>query len=30
VPIPFSPPLEEAVLPNLARVREATDELLAY
>jgi 2-oxoisovalerate dehydrogenase E1 component beta subunit len=30
VPIPFSPPLEEAVLPNVARVREATNELLAY
>jgi pyruvate/2-oxoglutarate/acetoin dehydrogenase E1 component len=30
VPIPFSPPLEEAVLPNVARVREVTDELLAY
>jgi pyruvate/2-oxoglutarate/acetoin dehydrogenase E1 component len=30
VPIPFSPPLEEAVLPNVARVREASHELLAY
>jgi 2-oxoisovalerate dehydrogenase E1 component beta subunit len=30
VPIPFSPPLEEAVLPNLARVQEVTNELLAY
>ncbi len=30
VPIPFSPPLEDAVLPNVARVREACRELLAY
>ena len=30
VPIPFSPPLEGAVLPNVERVREACRELLAY
>jgi 2-oxoisovalerate dehydrogenase E1 component beta subunit len=30
VPIPFSPPLEDAVLPNVARVREACRELLSY
>jgi pyruvate/2-oxoglutarate/acetoin dehydrogenase E1 component len=30
VPIPFSPPLEDAVLPNVERVREACRELLAY
>jgi len=30
VPIPFSPPLEHAVLPNVERVREACRELLAY
>ena len=30
VPIPFSPPLEQAVLPSLERVREACRELLAY
>ncbi|MGO9976476.1 MAG: alpha-ketoacid dehydrogenase subunit beta [Solirubrobacteraceae bacterium] len=30
VPIPFSPPLEHAVLPSLERVREACRELLAY
>jgi 2-oxoisovalerate dehydrogenase E1 component beta subunit len=30
VPIPFSPPLEQAVLPNVERVREAVRELLAY
>jgi pyruvate/2-oxoglutarate/acetoin dehydrogenase E1 component len=30
VPIPFSPPLEQAVLPNVDRVREACRELLAY
>ncbi len=30
VPIPFSPPLEDAVLLNVARVREACHELLAY
>jgi 2-oxoisovalerate dehydrogenase E1 component beta subunit len=30
VPIPFSPPLEDAVLPNVARVREACRELLEY
>ncbi len=30
VPIPFSPPLERAVLPSVERVREACRELLAY
>jgi pyruvate/2-oxoglutarate/acetoin dehydrogenase E1 component len=30
VPIPFSPPLEQAVLPNVERVREACLELLQY
>jgi pyruvate/2-oxoglutarate/acetoin dehydrogenase E1 component len=30
VPIPFSPPLEQAVLPNVDSVREACRELLAY
>jgi 2-oxoisovalerate dehydrogenase E1 component beta subunit len=30
VPIPFSPPLEQAVLPGIDRVREACRELLAY
>ncbi len=30
VPIPFSPPLEQAVLPNVDRVREACRELLDY
>jgi pyruvate/2-oxoglutarate/acetoin dehydrogenase E1 component len=30
VPIPFSPPLEAAVLPGVARVREACRELLDY
>jgi 2-oxoisovalerate dehydrogenase E1 component beta subunit len=30
VPIPFSPPLEQAVLPDVERVREACRELLAY
>jgi pyruvate/2-oxoglutarate/acetoin dehydrogenase E1 component len=30
VPIPFSPPLESAVLPGVDRVREACRELLAY
>ncbi len=30
VPIPFSPPLEQAVLPSVARVREACRELLDY
>jgi pyruvate/2-oxoglutarate/acetoin dehydrogenase E1 component len=30
VPIPFSPPLEQAVLPNVDRVREACRELLEY
>jgi pyruvate/2-oxoglutarate/acetoin dehydrogenase E1 component len=30
VPIPFSPPLEQAILPGVDRVREACRELLAY
>jgi pyruvate/2-oxoglutarate/acetoin dehydrogenase E1 component len=30
VPIPFSPPLESAVLPSVERVREACRDLLAY
>ena len=30
VPIPFSPPLEQAVLPSIDRVREAARELLEY
>jgi pyruvate/2-oxoglutarate/acetoin dehydrogenase E1 component len=30
VPIPFSPPLEQAVLPSVDRVREACLDLLAY
>jgi 2-oxoisovalerate dehydrogenase E1 component beta subunit len=30
VPIPFSPPLEQAVLPSVDRVREACRELLQY
>ena len=30
VPIPFSPPLEQAVLPSAERVKEACRELLAY
>ncbi len=30
VPIPFSPPLEQAVLPSVDRVREAIHELLEY
>jgi pyruvate/2-oxoglutarate/acetoin dehydrogenase E1 component len=30
VPIPFSPPLERAVLPSVERVKEACRELLAY
>jgi pyruvate/2-oxoglutarate/acetoin dehydrogenase E1 component len=30
VPIPFSPPLEQTVLPSVDRVREACRELLAY
>jgi len=30
VPIPFSPPLEQAVLPNVERVKEACRELLEY
>jgi 2-oxoisovalerate dehydrogenase E1 component beta subunit len=30
VPIPFSPPLEQAVLPSIDRVREAIRELLDY
>jgi 2-oxoisovalerate dehydrogenase E1 component beta subunit len=29
-PIPFSPPLEQAMLPSVDRVREACRELLAY
>jgi 2-oxoisovalerate dehydrogenase E1 component beta subunit len=29
-PVPFSPPLEEAFLPNTAKVLEATRKLLAY
>ena len=29
-PIPFSPPLEQAVLPSVDRVREAIRELLEY
>jgi 2-oxoisovalerate dehydrogenase E1 component beta subunit len=29
-PIPFSPPLEQAVLPGIERVKEACRELLAY
>jgi pyruvate/2-oxoglutarate/acetoin dehydrogenase E1 component len=29
-PIPFSPPLEQAVLPGVERVKEACRELLAY
>ena len=29
-PIPFSPPLERAVLPQLDDVKEACRELLAY
>ena len=30
VPIPFSPPLEQAVLPQVADIKEACRELLAY
>ena len=30
VPIPFSPPLEQAVLPQLEDMKEAMDELLKY
>jgi pyruvate/2-oxoglutarate/acetoin dehydrogenase E1 component len=30
VPIPFSPPLEQAVLPQLNQIKEACDELIAY
>jgi 2-oxoisovalerate dehydrogenase E1 component beta subunit len=30
VPIPFSPPLEQAVLPGVERIREACRELLEY
>jgi len=30
VPIPFSPPLEQAVLPGTARIQEAVRELLDY
>ncbi|MBV9465151.1 MAG: alpha-ketoacid dehydrogenase subunit beta [Solirubrobacterales bacterium] len=30
VPIPFSPPLEQVVLPSAERIREACRELLAY
>jgi pyruvate/2-oxoglutarate/acetoin dehydrogenase E1 component len=30
VPIPFSPPLERAILPQPADMKEACDELLAY
>ena len=30
VPIPFSPPLEQAVLPSVERVKEACRDLLAY
>ena len=30
VPIPFSPPLEQAVLPQLDDMKEACDELLKY
>jgi pyruvate/2-oxoglutarate/acetoin dehydrogenase E1 component len=30
VPIPFSPPLEQAVLPGVERIKEACRELLAY
>jgi 2-oxoisovalerate dehydrogenase E1 component beta subunit len=30
VPIPFSPPLEQAVLPSVDRIREACRELLEY
>ena len=30
VPIPFSPPLEQAVLPQLDQMKEACRELIAY
>jgi pyruvate/2-oxoglutarate/acetoin dehydrogenase E1 component len=30
VPIPFSPPLEQAILPSVERVKEVCRELLAY
>jgi 2-oxoisovalerate dehydrogenase E1 component beta subunit len=30
VPIPFSPPLEQAVLPSVDKLKEACRELLAY
>jgi pyruvate/2-oxoglutarate/acetoin dehydrogenase E1 component len=30
VPIPFSPPLERAVLPQVAQIRKACLELLDY
>jgi pyruvate/2-oxoglutarate/acetoin dehydrogenase E1 component len=30
VPVPFSPPLEQAVLPSVERVKEACRDLLAY
>ena len=30
VPIPFSPPLEQAVLPGLDQMKEACRELIAY
>jgi pyruvate/2-oxoglutarate/acetoin dehydrogenase E1 component len=30
VPIPFSPPLEQAVLPQPGDMKEALDELLSY
>jgi 2-oxoisovalerate dehydrogenase E1 component beta subunit len=30
IPIPFSPPLEQAALPSSATIRAAIDELLAY
>jgi 2-oxoisovalerate dehydrogenase E1 component beta subunit len=30
VPIPFSPPLEQATLPQLDDMKEACRELLAY
>lgn len=30
IPIPFSPPLEQAVLPSTESIRKALDELLAY
>ncbi len=30
IPIPFSPPLEQAILPSVDRIREACRELLAY